>query len=45
MLLEQEGINHKRGENMNLKGWPFDPLDGEVTPNGGYEGPGPGTPD
>ncbi len=26
---------------MNLKGWPFEPLDGDVSTNG--EGPGPGS--
>jgi len=29
---------------MNLKGWPFEPLD-EVEPLGEGEGPGPGFPD
>ena len=30
-----------RGDQMNLKGWPFEPLDGDVKPlNGG--GPGAG---
>ena len=28
---------------QELKGWPFEPLDGEVDPLGG-EGPGPGNP-
>jgi len=28
---------------MNLKGWPFEPLDG-VTPCGSGNGTGPGTP-
>lgn len=28
---------------MNLKGWPFEPLDGDVeSPNGIGDGPGPG---
>ncbi len=30
---------------MQLKGWPFEPLDGDIGINGGGEGPGPGTPD
>ncbi len=28
---------------MNVKGWPFEPLD-EVTPDGIWDGPGPGLP-
>jgi hypothetical protein len=27
---------------MNPKGWPFEPLDGEITPLGGGSGAGPG---
>jgi len=27
-----------------LKGWPFEPLDGDISINGEGEGPGPGSP-
>jgi len=27
-----------------LKGWPFEPLDGDIGTNGDGEGPGPGIP-
>lgn len=30
---------------MNLKGWPFEPVDGTVTLNGGGSGMGSGNPD
>ncbi len=29
---------------MNMKGWPFEPLDGSPDPDGMGEGPGPGIP-
>ncbi len=29
---------------MSTVGWPFEPLDYGINPNGGGEGPGPGTP-
>jgi hypothetical protein len=29
---------------MNMKGWPFEPLDGDITTEGEGEGPGPGFP-
>jgi hypothetical protein len=28
----------------NMNGWPFEPLDGDVRPQGGGEGPGPPCP-
>jgi len=36
-------VKQKRGDKMNLKKWPFNPLDG-VGINGEENGAGPGTP-